>query len=132
MFFCFPSSSNSIFLAYKLPNKRRICFQQGFVSRFSSLQQIHFQVCKGNKSIIHIFIATFMDLKELFHQPQNSAVSWVKHTRSFLVFPTGYGCWNPYKICQSPLSLSTDFVVKIPQREHHFLVEVSAALPGVH
>lgn len=77
MFLCFPSSSISAFLAHKLPNERRICFQQGFASRFSSLQQIHFQVDKGIKSIIHIFIAAFMDFKETFlpHQPQNSAFS---------------------------------------------------------
>lgn len=71
--------------------------------------------------------------KEAFlsHQPQNSAVSGVKQTESFLVFLTGCGCWTPYKICQSLPSLSTAFVV-ISQKEHHILAEVSAALSGVH
>lgn len=133
MFLCFPNSSLSAFLACKLPNERRIYFQQGFASRFPSLQQIHFQVGKGNKSIIYIFVTTFLDLKEIFSSSSLRIVLFPESNTQdpFWIFSQAMAA----ELLMRSVSLSAvtaAFAVTIPQREHQILAEVSAALPGVH
>lgn len=136
MFLCFLNSSNSGFLVHKYSNERRIGCQQGFASRFSSPQQIHFHVDTGYKSMADTFIAAFMDLKNLFFPfslrilfPESNAPA------PFCFFSQAMAAellMNIVNLFKNPSSLSTAFVIMMPQRGHHSLAEAFELLTGVH
>lgn len=89
----------------------------------------------GNKSIIDIFIATLMDLKKLFF-PSSLRILFPESNAPdpFWFFSQAMAAelFVRFVNLKNPSSLSTVFVIMMPQRGHHILAEASAVLTGVH
>lgn len=85
--------------------------------------------------MIDTFIAAFMDLKKLFFPSSLRILFPESNARELFCFfsraMAGELLTSIVNLFKNSFSLSTAFVIMMPQREHHSLAEASAVLTGV-